>query len=479
VSFTARLGAAVLLLLAACLESFELPDSGLADAGTGGSAGGPGDLPSCGEDGAACCAPDEGPACGAELRCDLDTGVCVQDEPRLCTSAAQCHPGQTCCLSGLLGSCESVPADGVCPTADLALMTTQETLGFSLEQRIFSPETSAADACAIEKGCVGGPGLRHLLRFSIEVENQGAADLLIGDPETSDRFVTAACDGRPYLPNYLSYQLVDIAGREVQGASGHAQARQDLPPGFSPRFNCEFWGLWSGFAETFFPNAPQDADDPAAVDCQWIDVTGVAEGDYVLRVRVDPDNTLGEPDGGNVRDFNVTIPALDAPTRTCPLISDTEVNWTGGSSLYADGLLRECGWSIVPTALDARCVPGESVTLTCPGCAAESEPMLRVCEGTQSCVARAALASGYATFTLLDDTNGVVSDQLSGDECFARLAAEPSRYSACYASSECPTARFTCPASGAYTAFSAASAPNATAACEATPQQTSTPDAGP
>ena len=277
-----RLGASVLLLLAACLESFELPDSGLGGTGTVG----PGDVP---------------------------------------------------------------------------------PLGLSLEERIFSPEASTADACAIEKGCV--------------------------------------------LPNYSSYQLVDIAGREVPGAAGHAQARcQELPTGFSPRFNCEFWGLWSGFAETFFPNVLLDPADPAAVDCQWIDVTGVAEGDYVLRVSVDPDNVLDEPRGGNVRDFDVSIPALDAPTRTCPLISDTEVNWTGGSSLYADGLLRECGWSIEPTALDARCVPGESVTLTCPECAAESAPMLRVCEGTQACAALAALASGDATYTLLDDTNGPSPD---------------------------------------------------------------------
>jgi hypothetical protein len=473
-----RISLTTLLLLAGCLEKFELDPPGTDGAG-GTSMDG---TSSCGSAGANCCPPDVA-RCESGLRCDEETSTCVDEEPRLCMMDTQCHQGQTCCRSGLLGTCTSLGPGQACPAPDLVVTTTQETLRFSIEPRVFSPDTSAADACAIEKGCVGGSGLRHLLRFSIEVENQGDADLLIGEPETSTAFTRAACDGQLYFPRYLTYQLFDVGGTAVPGTETQVQGRcQALPAEFSARFNCEFWGLWSGFSESFIPNAVTDPADPAGLDCQWVDITGLSEGSYVLRVTVNPDRpsreaVLREPTQNNTKDFALNLPNLSEPTRACPTILQDAVDPAGGGSLLGQRTERECGWAFVTTTLGSTCVPGETVVLSCSSCDQRSNPMLRVCEGFTPCVAQAALGAGDQTFSVFDDVS-MTSTLMLEPECQALEASDPFRYS-CVVESDCPTVQFTCPPSGEYAALSAAVDPNASATCEATLGTESIADAGP
>ena len=50
---------------------------------------------------------------------------------------------------------------------------------------------------------------------------------------------------------------------------------QQYVPGSPPaRYNCGFQGITAGWADIY----------TSGLDCQWIDVTGVAEGDYTLEL---------------------------------------------------------------------------------------------------------------------------------------------------------------------------------------------------
>jgi hypothetical protein len=61
------------------------------------------------------------------------------------------------------------------------------------------------------------------------------------------------------------------------------------------KYTCEFQGISAGWQDVY----------GKYLDCQWLDVTGVAGGDYLLRVTIDPDGVL--PDGNRANN-SATVP---------------------------------------------------------------------------------------------------------------------------------------------------------------------------
>jgi hypothetical protein len=295
---------------------------------------------------------------------------------------------------------------------------------------------SAGDACAVEKGCVRGAGLRQLLHFTTVVSNAGDADLLIGAP-SAPPFAPAACDGQPYFGNFLRYQLVNLDGELV--AEGHMQAQCKAAPNpYVSTFDCQFYGLAEAFSQVFPLQSVGPADRldvavAASTLCQWLDITGVAPGSYVLRMQVNPNGLLVEKRTDNNRlDLPIQIPAFDAPAQPCPAQDSYLL-----LGRYFD---RECGWS--ESSAPATCTPGQSITVACPDCT--GDPMLRVCEGASPCLARSALAWGDSSLN------------------------------------QCPEVSFDCPAGGAYSVY-ATSIDTGSASCRATVQASTLlgTDAGP
>jgi hypothetical protein len=319
-------------------------------------------------------------------------------------------------MAGNYGTC--LPIDpAVCPAPDLELVYDPEYVsqaneatapgagafpaGLSVARRSFSADRNGAEidprlplvdppaaafrSCAVEKQCVGGAGLRTLLRFSISVHNAGDADLILG-PAGAPGVQPAACDGANYFPkgwpqplrgppyrqHYLLYQLLDAAENIERQNYGLAPAVSCLPAALSTsRFSCEFLGLEKGALETY----------DKSLDCQWLDITGVAPGQYTLRVTVNPDLLLAERRyDNNYLDIPVRLPSPDllAP---CP----------GRNNRLAFSVTehRDCGWLAAPAA---SCTPGASLEFGCPGCS--GDPVLRICEGTTPCTSDQALASG-------------------------------------------------------------------------------------
>ena len=149
----------------------------------------------------------------------------------------------------------------------------------------------SADHCAVFEGCVDGSGLRRLLRFNTTTPNYGPGDVFMGDPRNTNTFEYSSCHDHYHFREYADYRLLDMAGNIV--ARGHKQAfcLVDLwqPPGLrgrsTPQFNhCGFQGISAGWADVYH----------RGLDCQWIDITGVPSGRYVLEVVVNPARVIRE-----------------------------------------------------------------------------------------------------------------------------------------------------------------------------------------
>lgn len=162
------------------------------------------------------------------------------------------------------------------------------------------------DHCAVFEGCVDGSGTRRLLRFNTTTPNYGPGDVFMGDPRNSNTFEYSSCHDHYHFREYADYRLLDMAGNIV--ARGHKQAfcLVDLwqPPGLrgraTPQFNhCGFQGISAGWADVYH----------RGLDCQWIDITGVPSGRYVLEVVVNPARVIREHNyANNVARTEVVIP---------------------------------------------------------------------------------------------------------------------------------------------------------------------------
>ncbi|CDQ57912.1 unnamed protein product [Oncorhynchus mykiss] len=146
--------------------------------------------------------------------------------------------------------------------------------------------------CAGEENCLSRiirelsayrPGVRDidyrtLLRFPQRVKNQGTADFLPVKPR--HQWEWHSCHQHYHsMEAFSNYDLLDvITGRKV--AEGHKASfcleDTSCDPGVRRRFACtaHTQGLGPGCYDTYNAN----------IDCQWIDITDVPPGNYILKV---------------------------------------------------------------------------------------------------------------------------------------------------------------------------------------------------
>lgn len=164
----------------------------------------------------------------------------------------------------------------------------------------------AADDCAILEGCVNGSGLRDLMRFDVAIRNMGTADLVIGKPSRHPEWFTySACHGHYHFNGFIEYELFDLQNGFVVAGRKQAFCLEDYERilgyvgGGRGKFTCSNQGITVGWQDVY----------RAALDCQWLDVTDVPPGDYVLRVTVDAGEKFAEiNENNNVAIALVTIP---------------------------------------------------------------------------------------------------------------------------------------------------------------------------
>ena len=165
-----------------------------------------------------------------------------------------------------------------------------------------------AGSCELEEGTVGGTGYRRILRFDTVIINASASDFVVGSPTDPSNtyapwFVFAQCHRHYHIRDFSNYQLLNL-DRTV-AAPGHKQAfcLEDLLKyggGKSNGYTCGNQGITSGWGDWYFKQ----------LSGQWIDITGVPEGDYLVRCQI---NSVGAFDEGENRYPDVIEASIHVP----------------------------------------------------------------------------------------------------------------------------------------------------------------------
>ncbi len=148
--------------------------------------------------------------------------------------------------------------------------------------------------CAVVEGCVDGKGKRTLLRFDVATPNIGTGDLVLGDPRSNTNlFEFSPCHGHYHFTGYASYELLTTSDTTVITGRKQAFCLLDFArysstagPG---KFTCDYQGISAGWQDIY----------GSYLDCQWLDITGVLPGDYLLRITINPEQRLIESNYSN------------------------------------------------------------------------------------------------------------------------------------------------------------------------------------
>jgi hypothetical protein len=199
---------------------------------------------------------------------------------------------------------------------DLIINRSRLATGVEIREQYFT-----ASDCAVIEGCLKGTGNRRLLLFEVAFVNIGTADLVIGSPDANPQlFESSPCHGHNHLKGAASYELVSSDGRSVLVGRKQAFCLRDNAPyssssGPSHGYDCDNQGISAGWEDIY----------PKNLDCQWLDITGLAGGTYTLKVTVNPIRVFQEASyANNTASVTVQIPpkpgTVTAPKPTAPTI---------------------------------------------------------------------------------------------------------------------------------------------------------------
>ena len=223
-----------------------------------------------------------------------------------CNSYAE---AQAACL-GLVPGCTDSNAsnynaqatfdDGGCLNGP-DLQVSVNTILNSLEINSFT----SSDECLVAEGCITGTGERKTLRFTTTISNYGNEDFYIGQSGGVDNlntnFYWDDCHGHAHYEGYANYRLYDYPSLEPSETIGHKNGWcvMDLggavssetpeyitnPSSCSFTYGCTTMGISKGCSDTY----------GSGISCQWVDVTGLEDGEYVLAVSTNMETDNYEP----------------------------------------------------------------------------------------------------------------------------------------------------------------------------------------
>jgi hypothetical protein len=99
----------------------------------------------------------------------------------------------------------------------------------------------------------------------------------------------------PHFTNYARYELFEQGASEpirTGGKFGFCLQDTTCTAPATPSFDCDFQGLTAGCVDLY----------SRSLGCQYVDVTGLASGPYVLRLTADPEGKIAEADETNNSD---------------------------------------------------------------------------------------------------------------------------------------------------------------------------------
>lgn len=227
-----------------------------------------------------------------------------------------------CLLPFVLAACQSL-ADRAAVALEFPIYQNEGKPDLTIDLKRLAETTEiidrsfTVDDCALQEGAVGSSGYRRILLFDTAILNAGGGDLVVGDRADPNNlyaklFEYAPCHRHYHIRDFSVYELLRPDDRSLVVAA-HKQGfcfRDNLQyeGGASGAYVCSNQGITSGWADLYGKE----------LDGQWIDITGVPEGDYILRVTI---NAFGSFDEGedrypNVAEVPVHVPAPDAAVRS-------------------------------------------------------------------------------------------------------------------------------------------------------------------
>ena len=190
---------------------------------------------------------------------------------------------------------------------DLAVDPQRFVSQMEIVDRVFAPED-----CAIAEGVVGGSGVRRLLRFDTVLMNRGDGDLVVGDRSDPNNpyapyFVYHQCHGHYHIRYFSIYELLTPNGELVVAGTKQGFCFEDsfkyVDGGKSAGYDCHDQGITSGWGDWYYKQLVG----------QWIDITGVPEGRYIVQVRLNTGDSAPLFDEGANRYPNSMQAYIDIP----------------------------------------------------------------------------------------------------------------------------------------------------------------------
>ncbi|MBM3410509.1 MAG: hypothetical protein FJY18_02620 [Bacteroidetes bacterium] len=146
--------------------------------------------------------------------------------------------------------------------------------------------TVSSTTCRVQEKCLTGFGTRTIIRFTTDIRNIGQSDYFIGSPSTHPgQFNTVNCHNHTHYEGYAEYVLYPEP--TAQGSripigfkNGFCVMDLDCPPGMA-KYGCSNMGITAGCGDIY----------SRSLECQWIDITDVPDGDYILAMKVNWDQS--------------------------------------------------------------------------------------------------------------------------------------------------------------------------------------------
>jgi len=190
-------------------------------------------------------------------------------DPSACNYNPLATSSDTCYYAG----------DSLCPDGpDLWLLEDV------LRSTMYVDNLTNTDPCTINEGCLRGYGDREIIRFTTHIKNIGNSDYYIGTPSSSPgQFVWDNCHSHNHYVGYAEYILYDEDNfsTPIGFKNGFCVMDLECDSGGAMTYGCSNMGI------------SYDCGDYYShyLDCQWIDITEVDTGRYVLVTRVNWDQS--------------------------------------------------------------------------------------------------------------------------------------------------------------------------------------------